>query len=168
MLLNTELAVPYFRHLVAGFPPRRLGFEPGSGHVGFVVDKVPLGQVFSKYLGFHCQFAFHWLLHTHHLSSRAGTIGQTVATVPSGLSHPMTKIKYILNMNKIRLAVQTLARRTWVHISTLAYRQTAYQKPISINPMKTYKSVKKLEIFLTITIWPRINYVRGGIGKFPD
>jgi hypothetical protein len=29
--------------LVAGFPPRR----PGSVHVGFVVDKVPLGQVFS-------------------------------------------------------------------------------------------------------------------------
>jgi hypothetical protein len=31
----------------AGFPPRRTGFEPGSGHVGFVVDKVALGQVFS-------------------------------------------------------------------------------------------------------------------------
>jgi hypothetical protein len=29
--------------LVAGFPPRRSGFEAGSGHVGFVVDKVALG-----------------------------------------------------------------------------------------------------------------------------
>jgi hypothetical protein len=36
--------------VVAGFPPRR----PGSGHVGFVVDKVALGQVFSGYFGFPC------------------------------------------------------------------------------------------------------------------
>jgi hypothetical protein len=28
------------------------GFEPGSGHLGFVVDKVALGQVFSEYFGF--------------------------------------------------------------------------------------------------------------------
>jgi hypothetical protein len=28
------------------------GFEPRSGHVGFVVDKVALGQVFSEYFGF--------------------------------------------------------------------------------------------------------------------
>jgi hypothetical protein len=27
-------------HGRAGFPPRRPGFEPGSGHVEFVVDKV--------------------------------------------------------------------------------------------------------------------------------
>jgi hypothetical protein len=26
--------------------------EPGSGHLEFVVDKVALGQVFSKYFGF--------------------------------------------------------------------------------------------------------------------
>jgi hypothetical protein len=34
--------------------------------VGFVVDKVALGQVFSEYFGFPCQFIFHLLLHTHH------------------------------------------------------------------------------------------------------
>jgi hypothetical protein len=34
---------------------RRPGFEHGSGHVGFVVDKVALGQVFPKYFGFPCQ-----------------------------------------------------------------------------------------------------------------
>jgi hypothetical protein len=54
--------------------------------VGLVVDKVALGQVFTEYFSFSCQFAFHRLLHTHHhLSSGAGTIGQTVAAVPSGL-----------------------------------------------------------------------------------
>jgi hypothetical protein len=45
--------------LVAGFPPRRLGFDSGSGQVGFVVDKVALGQVFSEYFGFPCQSSFH-------------------------------------------------------------------------------------------------------------
>jgi hypothetical protein len=79
-------AVPYLRPLVANFPPRRPGFEPRSGHVGFVVDKVALGQVFSEYFGFPFQFSFHRLLHIHHLSFGAGTIGQLVADVPSGLS----------------------------------------------------------------------------------
>jgi hypothetical protein len=55
----------------------RNGFEPGSGQVGFVVDKVALGQVFSEYFGFFCQSPFHQLLHNHpHLSSGSGTIGQ--------------------------------------------------------------------------------------------
>jgi hypothetical protein len=57
------MAVQYFKQLVAGFPPRRPGFEPGSSHVIFVADKVALGQVFSEYFGFPCQSSFHKLLH---------------------------------------------------------------------------------------------------------
>jgi hypothetical protein len=79
-------AVPQIRRLVAGFPQRLPGLEPRSVHVGFVADKVELGQVFSGYFGFPCEFSFHRLLHTHHLSSGAGTTGQTVADMPSGLS----------------------------------------------------------------------------------
>jgi hypothetical protein len=30
--------VPYLRRLLARFPPRRPGFEPGSSCMGFVVD----------------------------------------------------------------------------------------------------------------------------------
>jgi hypothetical protein len=74
------------RRLVAGFPPRRPGFQPRSGNVLLVVDKVALAQVFSEYFGFPCQFSFHRLLNIHLLSSGAGTIGQLVADVPSGLS----------------------------------------------------------------------------------
>jgi hypothetical protein len=37
--------VPWLRRLVAGLSPRRPGFDPGSVHVRFVVDKVALGQV---------------------------------------------------------------------------------------------------------------------------
>jgi hypothetical protein len=72
-----DLVASEFRQLVTGFPPWWPGFEPGSGHVGFVVDKVALGQVFSKYCAFPCQASFHQLLHNHHhLSSGTGTIGQ--------------------------------------------------------------------------------------------
>jgi hypothetical protein len=83
------------RRLVAGYPPRQTGFQPRSGHVGFVVDKVALGQVFFEYFGFLCQFSFHRLLHTHHLSSGAGTTGQLVAAVPSGLSLTKTKLNFV-------------------------------------------------------------------------
>jgi hypothetical protein len=64
---------------------------PGSSHMGFVVDKVELGQVSSEYSSFPCQLSFHRLLHIHHhLSSGAVTIGQLVATfqVDSVLPHP--------------------------------------------------------------------------------
>jgi hypothetical protein len=55
--------------------------------VGFVVDKVAMGQIFSECFDFPCQFSFHRLLHIHHyLSSGADTAGQLVAYVPSGLS----------------------------------------------------------------------------------
>jgi hypothetical protein len=63
--------------IVAGFLPRRAGFELGSGYVGFVMDKVALGQVFSEYFGFPCHPSFHQLLQNdHNLSSGDGTIGQ--------------------------------------------------------------------------------------------
>jgi hypothetical protein len=44
------------------------------------------GAGFLEYFGLFCQFSFHRLLHTHHLSSGAATIGQLVADVRSGLS----------------------------------------------------------------------------------
>jgi hypothetical protein len=55
----------------------RPGFELRSGHVGFVVDKLALGQVFSEYVDLPCRSSFHQLLHNHHnLSLGANTIGQ--------------------------------------------------------------------------------------------
>jgi hypothetical protein len=48
------------QRLDAGFPPRRPGFAYRQ-HVGFVVDKEALGQVFSEYFG----FPFHLFLHYH-------------------------------------------------------------------------------------------------------
>jgi hypothetical protein len=39
-----QKAAPQLRWLVAVFPPWWPGFEPTSGHVGFVVDKLALGH----------------------------------------------------------------------------------------------------------------------------
>jgi hypothetical protein len=36
-----------------------------SGHVGFVVDKVALGQFFSEYFDFLCRSSFHQILHPY-------------------------------------------------------------------------------------------------------
>jgi hypothetical protein len=44
-------------------------------------------EVFSEYYGFPCH-SFHRLLHIHRPSPGAGTVAQTVATVPSGLILP--------------------------------------------------------------------------------
>jgi hypothetical protein len=49
--------------LDAGFPPRPQGHYPTSSDVGFVVDKVAMGQVSSKYCCFPYQFSFQQLLH---------------------------------------------------------------------------------------------------------
>jgi hypothetical protein len=45
---HLTLRIPANGRAIAGFPPRWPGFEPGSGHVGFVVVKVALGQFFSE------------------------------------------------------------------------------------------------------------------------
>jgi hypothetical protein len=71
IVINIKNKINVLRHII----PQE--FEPGSGHVRFVVDKVVLGQVFSEYFGFPCHSSFHQLLHNHpHLSSGACTIGQ--------------------------------------------------------------------------------------------
>jgi hypothetical protein len=63
------------------------------------------GVGFSEYFGFLCQFSFHRLLHTHHLSSGAGIIDQLVADVPSGLNltHPKElKKNYTVRLHGVR------------------------------------------------------------------
>jgi hypothetical protein len=73
-----------------GFPQRRLKFGPRSGHVGVVVDKLAMGQVFSEFFGFSWQFSFHQLLYTDRSLFGAGTIGSLVADVPSCLTNKKT------------------------------------------------------------------------------
>jgi hypothetical protein len=53
------------RWLVGGFSSRQLWFCSWSGRVGFVVNRVALGQFFSEYFGFPFQFSFQQLLGIH-------------------------------------------------------------------------------------------------------
>jgi hypothetical protein len=55
--------VPQLRRLLAGFPSLRPEFNPRLIHVGFVVDRMALRQVFSEHFVFPYQFLFHKLLH---------------------------------------------------------------------------------------------------------
>jgi hypothetical protein len=74
------------RTIAQAFLQWRPGFEPRSGHLRFVVDIVALGQVFSEYFDFPCQFSFHQLLQNlHHLAPVAGKIGQQL---------PQYRLKY--------------------------------------------------------------------------
>jgi hypothetical protein len=64
--------------------------------VGFVVDKVALGQVFSEYFGFPCHSSFH---QTPSLSISRGRYNRPeVADVPSGLS--MDSTPHYANLKK--------------------------------------------------------------------
>jgi hypothetical protein len=70
--------------------------------VGFVLDKVVLGQVFSEYFGFPCQSTFHQFLHNHHhLSSGAGTIGQKWTQYQETQSHPTTNKKKAVGRSEL-------------------------------------------------------------------
>lgn len=51
-IMISTLAVPSLRWLVASLSQWRPGFNPSQVHVGFVVEKVALGQVFLQALQF--------------------------------------------------------------------------------------------------------------------
>ena len=65
--------------------PRRPGFDPRSDHVGFVVDKVALGQVFPpEYFGFTLSISFQrcsvtWKNENKNLSSLSSSQGCTIS-----------------------------------------------------------------------------------------
>jgi hypothetical protein len=49
----------WLRRLAAVRTVQRPEFDPGPINVGFVVDKVALGQVFSEYFGLPLSISFH-------------------------------------------------------------------------------------------------------------
>jgi hypothetical protein len=67
--------------------------------VGFVVDEVAPGQVFSEYFGFPCQIIIQPTA-PHSSSPGIGTIGRLVAGVQSGLGHTQPQEKNNNNNNK--------------------------------------------------------------------
>jgi hypothetical protein len=64
-----------------------------SDNVVFVVDKVALGQVFSRYFDFPCQLAYQLLCAYHRLLPGAGAVGWVTYRVDSVLPHPTITIR---------------------------------------------------------------------------
>jgi hypothetical protein len=79
------MAVPWLRRLVAASHRGGLGSTPGYVMCD-LCGQNGTGAGFLRVFRFRLQFSFHRLLNIHHLSSGAGTIGQLVTDVPSGLS----------------------------------------------------------------------------------
>jgi hypothetical protein len=61
VLLGRAVAQVVSHWLPTAAAPVRVRAE----HVGFVVDKEGLGQVFYEYFGFPCQSSLHQFLHQH-------------------------------------------------------------------------------------------------------
>jgi hypothetical protein len=98
-----------FQAAVSGFPPRRPGFKPGIGQVEFVVDKVALGQVFSEYFGFPCQFhstKFSIIIITRGRYKRPFS-GRRAEWTQLGLHPPLCELKKKLGLVLIRIIVPT-------------------------------------------------------------
>jgi hypothetical protein len=60
--------------------------------VGFVVDKVALGQVFFEYFGFPCQSSFHQFLHHHNYPGLALPNGPNWTPPPPPPMYHLTKL----------------------------------------------------------------------------
>jgi hypothetical protein len=68
--------------------------------VGFVVDKVALGQVFSEHFGFPCQSSFHQFLHNDTITYHPGLVQQAssgrstqspTAQIKKKIKHPLRR-----------------------------------------------------------------------------
>jgi hypothetical protein len=63
-----ERTVPWLRRLFAGLSQQSPGFVPGIILVGFVVDRMAVGQVLSEFFGLPCQYHSTVFIHSiHHL-----------------------------------------------------------------------------------------------------
>jgi hypothetical protein len=102
--------------------------ECRSSHVGFLVDKVALGHIFSEFLVSPCQISFHRLLRTHHLSTWAVIIGQIMADVSSGLSlTPLQETKEKLKWVLASLIPKAAAPQFWS-------QQSLIHRPFALKP----------------------------------
>jgi hypothetical protein len=98
-------------------------FEPESHHMRFVLDKMELGQIFSKYFGFPCQSSFHQLLHNHpQLSSGAGTIGRKWPQY-KGLSFTPLRIRRPIATSPVeyRNLCDELVCNVYTHVTHIEY-----------------------------------------------
>jgi hypothetical protein len=96
--------MPWLKRVVPGFPPRRPGFASGK-HVGFVMDKATLEQVFPEYLGFpsnHHSSNFSIILitrswHNRHIGGGSAEWTQLDSTLYTNLKFLISYIEVLHN-----------------------------------------------------------------------
>jgi hypothetical protein len=92
---------PWLRRLVAGLSPQKPGFAPVSNHVGFMVDKVALGQTFEF-------FGFRLSIYSIHLGSPCSFSRGGWIVGPSGRSSETWSRS--INMNKVKQILTQLCK----------------------------------------------------------
>jgi hypothetical protein len=92
---DTRKSVPWLRRLVSGLSSRRDGFAPRSVHVGFVMKKLALGQVFLRFLRFPCQYHSTVAVHTHVSSGGWKILGVPLNAEPCTTVHRCSRGKLL-------------------------------------------------------------------------
>jgi hypothetical protein len=128
-----------------------------SGCVGFVVDRVALGQVFSEYLGFGCQFSFHQLLHTNR-SSGAGTMGPIMAFVLNELSYLAHTMKIEANHEDVSQDNLCPSRDSNPAPQNTSLQGCRYSSQLFKNSLD-FSFWVAFNINLSQNLSPRINYI---------
>ncbi|PNF18066.1 hypothetical protein B7P43_G06938 [Cryptotermes secundus] len=96
--------------------------------MGFVVDEVVLGRVFSEYFGFLCQSSFHQTLHHHNHTGQA-TIGQSVAS--SGIR---THDPSMWRPQKLTFTFRNINKTAYAFYSRRSDSKVAANNSIGTNP----------------------------------
>jgi hypothetical protein len=91
----TLKAVPWLRSLAIGLTPWKPGFDPTSVQVGFVVERLALGQVSVRVLRF-CSVNYHSTDTSHSLTCHTWDVKGAIQRHSSTeiQSHPATRTKH--------------------------------------------------------------------------
>jgi hypothetical protein len=121
---------------------------------------VALGQVFSD-ISFPYQFSFR-LLHIHYLSPRAGTIGQTVGDIRSGLSltPPQGTTETTIEALRWRFKLRIPGVRSGIVDRSTTVAHIEYAKVMPVNFLGENKKHNKLQStnFLNSPSKQRVEY----------
>jgi hypothetical protein len=93
------------------FPTTAARIRSQVGLCGICLGQCGTVTCISECFSFPCQFSFHRLLHTHHLSTGAGTVGQMGPTCQVGsVSPPPQEMKKTSPLLPLRYQINFYAR----------------------------------------------------------
>jgi hypothetical protein len=148
------MAVPWLRRLVAGLSPRRSLFDPGSVHVGFVMDKVALGQVFLRILRVSpINFippVLHYIFRLHHRVAQEALRLRCVRSICCGDLHHKKKVFTICFLGPVpAIAMSILVGKYRTRTNTNLY---LFSKSFIHNPSVACKCALE-NIFTVLNAW---------------